>query len=135
NGRLVRQATRKDYVFAIEYRWSETLTDLVTQEGMRNARAELADFLLGVAADTFEEAVGNDYDGSALFNQLRTEGKPWLAESTDFAFLYCATHKGKATRAGLWDGLADVCARRGLNLKAQGKFLDQQGLAKACDDF
>jgi hypothetical protein len=135
DGKLVREATRKDYVFVVEHRWRETLTDVVTQDDMRKARVELADLLLGVAADTFDEVVGKDYDGTALFKLLGSVGRPGLADATDFAFLYCATHKGPAAQAGLADGLAEVCARHGLVLKAQGRFLDDRAMEKTVDDF
>jgi hypothetical protein len=135
DGKLVRDTSRKDYVFVVEHRWRETLTDIVTQANMRRARGELADLLISVAADTFDEAVGKEYDGGALFKLLRTEGKPWLSEATDFGFLYCATHKGPAAQAGLLDGLAEICAGHGLVLKAQGKFLDDKAMEKALDDF
>jgi hypothetical protein len=135
DGKLVRDTIRADYVFVVEHRWSETLIDIVTQEDMRKAREELAELLINVGADTFNEAVGKEYDGSALFKLLRTEGKPWLAEGTDFLFLYCATHKGPAAARGLLDGLADICARHGLVLKAQGKFLDDKAMEQAVDDF
>jgi hypothetical protein len=135
DGKLVRETTRKDYVFAVEHRWRETLTDIVTQEDMRKAREEMADYLINIGMDTFNEAVGKEYDGSALFKLLRTEGKAWLAEATDFGFLYCATHKGPSSPPGLLDGLADICARHGLVLKVEGKFLDDKAMEAAVDDF
>ena len=41
-GKLERQYTRNDAVFVVEHRWRETLTDVVTLDGMRKAREELA---------------------------------------------------------------------------------------------
>jgi hypothetical protein len=135
DSKLVRGHTRTDYVFLVEHRWRETLTDAVTLEGMRKAREELADFLIGVLSDSFDEAVGADYDASNLFRSLRGEGKTWLAELTDFLFVYCAAHKGGSVDPGLLDGLADICGRHGLVFKKEGKFLDDEAAGKVFDEF
>jgi hypothetical protein len=134
-GRLVREHQRNDYVFAVEHRWRETLTDIVSEDDMRKARDELADFLIGVAANTFEEAVGPEYDAARLIRWLRTEGKPWWVELTDFAFLHCATHKGAAGAKGLALGGAAICARHGLVLTEKGAFPEDDRLSKAVKEF
>jgi hypothetical protein len=135
DSKLVRGYTRTDYVFLVEHRWRETLTDVVTLEDMRKAREELADFLIDVLSDGFDEAVGKDYDASTFFRSLRAEGKPWLAEMTDFLFVHCAAHKGGSADPALLDGLADICGRHGLVFKKEGQFLDDEAAGKALDEF
>jgi hypothetical protein len=135
NGKLARSYTRNDYVFVVEHRWRETLTDIVTLAGMCRARGELADLLIGVVSDTLDEALGNEYDTTALTQALRGEGKEWFAELTDFLFMHCATHKRPAPDLELYNGLADICARHGLVLKRDGVFLEGEAAGKVVDDF
>ena len=135
DSKLVRGYTRTDYVFLVEHRWRETLTDVVTLEDMRRAREELADLLLDVLSNAFGEAVGKDYDASNLFRSLRGEGKTWLAELTDFLFVHCAAHKGGSADPALLDGLAAICVRHGLVFKQEGKLLDDQAAGKVFDEF
>jgi hypothetical protein len=135
DSKLVRGYTRSDYVFVVEHRWRETLTDVVTLDDMRKAREELADFLINVLSDAFDEAVGKDYDASSLFRSLRGEGKTWLAELTDLLFVHGAAHKGGGADAALLDGLAEICARHGLVFKKDGKFLDDEAAGKVLDEF
>jgi hypothetical protein len=135
SGKLVRAYTRNDYLFVVEHRWRETLTDMVTLADMRRARDELADLVIDVLWDAFSAAVGDDYDASTLFQSLRGEGKTWLVELTDSLFVHCATHKTPGTDLALLDGLADICARHGLLLKKDGKLLEDEAAGKAIDDF
>jgi hypothetical protein len=134
-GELRRDYARNDYVFLVEHCWKETLTDVVTLAGMRRARDELADLLLDVGRDVFDEALGKDYEAGDLFRWLRTEGKGWLAEATEHAFVYRAAHKGPQARRALGDGLMDIASRHGLGLKAQGKPLEGPAFDKAIEEF
>jgi hypothetical protein len=122
---LVRRYYHADLVFVDEYLWSETLTDDLTLARMRKARDELADLCIDLGRDTFNEALGRDYDCSALVHWCRTEGKEWLAESTDFVFLHAAVHKGKHVFEDdeVLDQLGAIGTRHGLRLKPNGKFL------------
>jgi hypothetical protein len=136
DGTLAREYGRTDYVFVVEHRWRETLTDVVTAEGMRKARDELADLAIGLGADTFDEALGKEYDASGLVKWAKGEAKEWLADLTDFAFEYCSTHKGPEAEKGLGEGIVKVCARHGLVLTdADGKPLDGDAANKALEDF
>jgi hypothetical protein len=136
DSRLTREYARTDYGFVVEHRWRETLTDAVRQDDMRRARDELGDLVINLLADTFDEAVGADYDARDLVKWARTDGKAWFAEMTDFLFLHCATHKGPGATAALALGLADVCERYGLKLTDKnGKFLDKDAAGKALEEF
>jgi hypothetical protein len=134
-GKLVREHVRNDYVFAVEQHWRETLTDVVNEDDMRKARDELADLVISVTADTFDEAVGREYEADNLIRWLRTEGKPWWVELTDFAFLFCATHKGPAAPKGLALGGAALCARHGLVLLDKNTLLSEETLGKTVKEF
>lgn len=118
DAKLVRDYARTDYGLVTEHRWSETLTDIVTLDGMRKARDELADLAIVLFADTFQEAYGKDWDGSGLVKWLRDEARPWWAEMTDYVYTYCLNHK-ETGGEGLKEGLRAICARHGLVLKAQ----------------
>jgi hypothetical protein len=132
---LVRDCSRIDYVFVREYRWRETLSDIVTLEEMRQAREQLADLLIAVGRDSLNQAFGQDYDATDLVNWCRTEGKSWLAEISDYAYLHAALQKGPSGLRAVADGMAEVCARHGLTLKARGKFLDDKDLVPVLRDF
>jgi hypothetical protein len=79
---LVRKSERHDYVFVVEHSWSETLTDVVTLEGIRKARGELATLLISVAEDSLREGLP-DHDASKLIAWLKSEGTEWFAEAVD----------------------------------------------------
>ncbi len=133
--KLVRNYTRSDYVFVVEHRWLETLPDVVTLEGMHRAREELANLLIGVFHETFEEAAGKEYDDTALVKWLQTEGKTWAAELTDYLFVQFAAENWRTAPQTIWDGVAGICARRGLKLNVQGGTLQEEGFKQALQDF
>jgi hypothetical protein len=141
SGKLARRYERVDYVFVVEHRWAETLTDTVTYPGLRQGREELADFAIRLAEDIFQEALGKDYDATALFKWLRTDGKAWLADVTDYAFVQVLTLKGGTLppdaelAEAIINGFADICARYGLELRAHGKLLAEPELKKATEEF
>ena len=87
SGKLVRRHERVDYVLAVEDRWAETLSDTVTLVAFRQGCDELADLGIQIGEDVFQEALGKDYEATALFQWLRTEGKAWLADLTDYAYM------------------------------------------------
>jgi hypothetical protein len=133
-GRLVRDCGRTDFVFVVEHRWKETLTDCVRWDDMKKARAELADLMTSVGKDVFDELYGKDYDASGLYQWARTEGTAWFGELSDAYFLYCAASKRGPDRAGL-DELAAMCARHGLRLKEGGQFLPNEALNRRLEGF
>jgi hypothetical protein len=140
-GKLARRYERVDFVFVAEHRWAETLTDTVTYPGLRQGREELANLGIAISEDIFQEALGSEYDAAALFKWLRTDGKAWLAEVTDYAFVEFLTLKSgslppdKDVATQIGNGLADICARYGLELRAQGKLLANQEASKAVEEF
>ncbi|HLJ96650.1 MAG TPA: hypothetical protein VKU02_25985, partial [Gemmataceae bacterium] len=71
----------------------------------------------------------------ALENWLRTEGKTWLAELVDYAYLHAAVQKGASARREIANGWAEICARHGLSLKSGEEFLKNEELEKALRDF
>lgn len=143
-GRLVRRAKRVDYVFVTQHEWVETLTDGVTYEGARKARDELADLGITLGRDILEEAVGREYDVSDLEKWAKTEGKAWLAEMTDYAFVQMLILKQpQAAMAGgdpltaTTNGLLDIWARHGLDVRKDGKLatLPEKERDAAIDNF
>jgi hypothetical protein len=116
--RLVRDWIVTDYVFATEYHWRETLTDVVTWDGMHRAQKELIDLAIGLWHDAFVESVGTDYDDTEFVRWLDAEGRTWVSEMLDFAFIHCSANKGFAARAALGKELTAICTRHGLKFPA-----------------
>jgi hypothetical protein len=135
DGQLLRDCRQTDYVFVHEYLWRETLTDIVRLDDMRQAREELAESLVDLWQEAFNQTLGKEYDATDLARLVRSEGKAWFAEMTDYAFVHCATHKGPAGRSSLWDGIAAICAGHGLPLRVQGRRLAGEEQRKAIEDF
>src|SRR4051812_1359890 len=141
-GHLVRRSTRVDYVFVTQHEWVETLTDGVTYDGARKARDELADLGIAIGRDVLDEVLGKEYDVSDLEKWARTEGKAWLAEVIDYAFVQMlilkqppAVMAGGDPLTATVQGLADICDRHGLRLRKDGKFLPDKDRDAAIDDF
>jgi hypothetical protein len=133
--RLIRECRWTDYAFVREYRWRETLTDVVKFEDMQQARGQLADLLIDLYQDCMNKEFPRDYDATDLVKWLREEGKAWLAEMTDYAFIHAAVQKGPASFRALANGLAEICDRHGLALKIGGKLLEGQELDHRLKDF
>jgi hypothetical protein len=145
--RLARPATRpaeSDYVFVITRQWRETLTDVVTPEGLRASRDEL----IGLAADLLdayvrEVAVGR-YDASDLVRWVRTEGRAWVTQVTDAAALHAsaARHRERfgEPSGSAWQALAAstlrASAARGLGLgDGTGNWAEQAEVNRRVADF
>lgn len=135
DGKLERQQDRDDLIFVVTHDWRETLTDVVRWDDMHKAREELAELMIVLGQDVFNEVKGKEYDGTGLVKWLRGEGKAWLAEMTDHAFIYLTSHKDPKALDTLIDQLADICARHGLKLKANGKFLEGDAFQLALLEF
>lgn len=135
DGKLDRHHERGDLVFVITHEWRETLTDVVRWDDMHKAREEFAELMITLGQDVFNAVKGKEYDGTGLVKWLRGEGKEWLSEMTDHAFVYCASHKGPKTPETLMGQLADICARHGLKLKAGDQFLEGDAFQLALSDF
>ncbi len=135
NSELVRSCRWTDYVFVREYLWREALSDTVEPGQMRAAREQLADLLIDVGRDSINHAFGQEFDATALENWFRTEGKTWLAELVDYAYLHAAAQKGASARQAIANGWAEICAHHGLSLKKEGKFLKNEELERALREF
>ncbi len=135
SGKLVRRYSRNDLVFVVEHHWRERLTDIVRLEDMRKARDELADLMIRVGEEIFNELLGKEYDATDLVKWARTEGKTWLAELTEYLYLYSVSRRGAPEEEVLVNGLAEVFARHGLKLKVDGKFLEKPSLDRTLQDY
>jgi hypothetical protein len=132
DSRLERQYARTDFVFVIEHRWKETLTDSITYEGMKKARQELADLLIELLSEAVREGVGPDYDISGLEQWLRREGREWLIELTDRHYL---DSRDRRSKEAALDALASICDRHGLHLAPGRKALEGEAFDKVCTDY
>ena len=126
-GKLVRHVTQNDYGFVTEHEWYEVLTDVVTLEDMHKARKELADFLIPFGRDVLQEALGKEYDVSALVKWFRTEGFEWFCELMD---LFYDTSAGRGTfPEQKWEQLAkarlqQICLKHGLEYQEDGNEIE-----------
>ena len=134
NGKLERELVRTNLGFVEEFQWRETLTDVVTLEGMHKARAELADSMIQLGLDVFTEALGKEYDAGDLVQWAKTEGKDWFFELTDLEFAY-NTAKGSTARKALDGELATSLERHGLKLKVDGEWLKNEASNQILKDF
>ena len=140
--RLKRTYDKKDHVFVTTHEWAETLTDIVTWDGMKTAREQIVTELISLAKATADEAFGKEYDFSALELWAKTDLRAWIAETTDF--LYVRTLELKAS--GLLDpklnerdwyapGVAAICGKHGLVLTKDGKVVDDPTAGQAWDTY
>jgi hypothetical protein len=134
NGKLEHELVRTDLGFVEEFRWRETLTDVVTLEGMHKARAELADLMIQLGQDVFAEALGKEYDASDLVQWAKTEGKDWIFELTDLDFAKEAA-QDSAARKSLEDELTTNLERHGLKLKVGGEWLKNEATNQILKSF
>lgn len=135
DGTLRREYDRRDYGFLVEYRWRETLTDLVILDDLRRARRELADLLIPLAGATLQEYLGEQYRVTELVEWLKTEGVNWFEDATD-RFLELSLRKPAATGVELQLELAGVCARYGLELRnPQGQLQRDEALRQTLEKF
>lgn len=121
SAKLVREYARTDYGFLIEHRWKETLTDSVTRDDMRKARAELAELVIRLGEDVFKEIHGDEYDISAFVAWCRGTGNDWFNELTEIIFDPALEHDASRRQ----EALLDVCAKHGLELKEFGQHFDE----------
>jgi hypothetical protein len=142
SSKLTHQYAKTDYVFVTEHRWTETVTDPVTFTSLRQGREELATLGIDIGQDVFNEVLGQWYDATELVKWLRSDGKAWLAELTDYAFVQLlAARNAKSPRLDdfprdILEGLADICARYGLQFRENGKLIeDDKKLERVWEDF
>lgn len=112
--RLTRESVIEDLVFVTEYRWRETLNDVVTFDDMVIARREAAEILADIAVLSLEQEEGLNF--SELEAWLRRDAAHWLAEAHA---AYVEFHVGHSAHDGeqLSERMADIAARYGLNLR------------------
>lgn len=130
-GRLIRDYQRNDYGFLVEHRWKETLTDCVTLEDMRKARAELTEVLVGLAENVFNQLHGQEYDASGLAHWLRTDGTAWLNEASDALFVMPPPRSEDKLKREI----ARICGRHGLDLVKDGRVVEGEELQSRLRTF
>jgi hypothetical protein len=121
--KLERYVTRNDFAFVTEHIWYEVLTDVVTLEDMHKARKELADFLIPSGRDVLQEALGEEYDVSALVKLFRGEGFEWFCELTDLFYDMSAgrgTFPEKKLEQRAKCRFEKICRKHGLEISEDG---------------
>lgn len=84
--RMKQKLVTRDMGIFTEFAWEETLTDVVTLKGFREARQEFVDVISDLADETFERSLGNEYDASNLVDWFRTDGFDLIEDVTDAAY-------------------------------------------------
>ena len=126
DGRLVVDYQRDDYTLVEEYRWRETLTDIVSLDDMHRSRRQFLDVVIPLVHRCLESALGPDYDVDGLTEWFNTTGRDFFVELTD-AFFEAGTRNQLPPSHEWKHTMADVCARYGINLRdPQGQLLGEE---------
>jgi hypothetical protein len=140
--KLARDYKKIDCVFVTDHRWQEKATDTVTIASLRQGREELTVLGIDLGEAVFNEVLGKDYDATELLKWLRSDGKAWLTELTDYAFMHFLARRDLAPQnvkdvpVDILNGLADICDRYGLRLRENGQFImDEKKLAHVAENF
>lgn len=135
DGRLETEVVRIDYLFVIEQRWLETLTDSISLPDVPQATAELADFCGEVLARQLERELGNDYDVDSVRAWARDEGRKWITALALSLYEVGVQHEIHDD-AKFQRRLAAVCVPFGLRLTNDaGEFLEQEDRAPVIEEF
>lgn len=125
NGKLVRRYKRRDFVLVIEHEWTETLTDTVSEEDFRQAKAELFELGLNYFHDVLEDQFGTQVDVAGLVDWAKAEGKEWLNEIADGYFAHGLDKS--TTHEKFIPKFAAICERHGLKVAlVDGKFAEDK---------
>lgn len=85
---LVRDFKRTDFGLLVEYRWIESLSDVVTLDRFLTARDEILDLVEPIIVRGLEHRFGRDYDVSGLARYVTTEGRRF---AQDLALVWYCT--------------------------------------------
>lgn len=122
--RLKRRCQAVSHGFVTEHNWEETLTDVVTLTGMREARAEITTIGTDVVIETLQKSHFRRFEWLPFRKWLNTTGRKWLYEVTDLYFeVSCCEqdrHEELARR------FRQICMGYGLKLKGDYGFDDFQ---------
>jgi hypothetical protein len=77
---LIRNGKRKDLVFVVEHRWSETLTDTVRLADIPRTSRELAKTFIDIWEKVLKQEYGAVHDIQPVVDWLRGEGTDWFEE-------------------------------------------------------
>src|SRR5690606_34018788 len=83
SGHFQRRSSQRDFVFAKEHVWEETLHDVVSLERMRKGVERLADSLVRDAEGLLAARWGAEFDIAPLIEWVNTSGRLWLLESVE----------------------------------------------------
>lgn len=120
SGTLRRHSESRDLVFATEHYWEETLHDIVTLTGMREAGDSLAESLFDDFELLLNDHWGDQVDLSRLIDWLNSSGRSWLRESIEELYDTMARQPQTRPRKLQTDELlrrwAAIADRQGLHL-------------------
>lgn len=111
---IERTYRRMDYGFAVEYRWEERITNIVTLPDFLRARDELLDLFLPAFVDDLEREFAGAYDISGLVAYIRIDGRRFLEQAAIALYDVAARHTSYDELVSVW---ADVTGRFGLDLR------------------
>ena len=122
DGALVVRYVRQDRGLVVTHSWEETLTDVVTFQGARVARQELADLVIPLGQKMLDRALGDEYDTSALAAWSQDSGRAWFYEFVDI--MAAQRGPGQMSSDEMALAFAPSAARHGLEIVgADGKLL------------
>ncbi len=116
--RFVRSYGRNDFGWFVEHVWQETLPDVVTLQGMREARQHLANLIMDYLMGTIRAAYGPMLDTGALEEYCRRDAMQFWEELTDRLY---ETSLQPGGHRRLEDTLRQVLKRYGVELPARNQ--------------
>jgi len=116
---LVRTLDRKDFGLVVQYRWAETLQDVVTVQDMLAAEKDTVDFYADLLKEAFKQPELKAYDAAPLFTWLDTKGKPCIVEALGVRRWVTAAATQSALAPGANDVTVATAARCGVILAGQ----------------
>ena len=103
-----------DHGFVKEYLWEETITNVVTLNGIQKASRELFQHCMPMVEKALTTSKLKHYEWSPLIDWINSEGHDWLLESA--VLYYEHSLEKNADSQALEDEFYKNCSKRGLNL-------------------
>lgn len=139
-GRLVRKLDRKDLGLVAQWTWEETLTDIVTLNGHRAARREMARLVIELTIAAASDVWGPEYDLTGLKQWMETDLTACAFEFGDLILVLGAQqHLFQDDQAAYTEfdlECAHIWKRYGLNFfLADGKLMSSQDRQAPITEF
>lgn len=93
SSKLVRAYDRVDYGLIVTHHWRESITNIVTRDDFQKARDQFIKRGVPMFREALEAVFGQEYDVSALSEEIQRRAKPLLTDFLDIYFDMAANPK------------------------------------------